>query len=78
MSKPLVSCLWGCGESVNPPKLNIQEVQGALSSRPKGDPGPLPIFQDLLLLSNHTPDLYVDIDIYNASTHITSPLVYNS
>ena len=46
MSKPLVSCLWGCGESVNPPKLNIQDVQGALSSRPKGDPGPLPIFQD--------------------------------
>ena len=28
VSKPLVSCLWGCGESVNPPKLNIQEVQG--------------------------------------------------
>ena len=23
----------------NPPKLNIQEVQGALSSRPKRDPG---------------------------------------
>ena len=46
VSKPLVSCLWGCGESVNPPKLNIQEVQGALSSRPKGHPGPLPIFQD--------------------------------
>ena len=22
---------------------------------PKGDPGPLPIFQDVLLLSNHTP-----------------------
>ena len=37
MSKPLVSCLWGSGEPVNPPKLNIQEVQGALSSRPKGD-----------------------------------------
>ena len=46
VSKPLVSCLCGCGESVNPPKLNIQEVQVALSSRPKGDPGPLPIFQD--------------------------------
>ena len=25
VSKPLVSCLWGCGESVNPPILNIQE-----------------------------------------------------
>ena len=48
MSKPQVSCLWGCGESVNPPKLNIQEVQGAnLSSRPKGDlcnPQPIRIF----------------------------------
>ena len=47
VSNPLVSCLWGCGESVNPPKLNIQEVQGALSSRPKGDPGPLPVFSGL-------------------------------
>ena len=28
VSKPLVSCLWGCGESVNPPQLNIQEIQG--------------------------------------------------
>ena len=28
VSKPLVSCLWGCGESVNPPILNIREVQG--------------------------------------------------
>ena len=44
VSEPQVSCLWGCGESVNPPKLNIQEVQGALSCRPKADPGPLPIF----------------------------------
>ena len=32
---------------------------GALSSRPKVDPGPLPIFQDLLLLSNHTPVCYI-------------------
>ena len=44
VSKLLVSCLWGCGESVNPPKLNIQEVQVALSSRAKGDPGPWPIY----------------------------------
>ena len=57
VSQPLVSCLWGCGESVNPPKLNIQDIQGALSSRPKGDPGLLPIFQDLLLLSNHNPEI---------------------
>ena len=55
VSKPLVSCLWGRGESVNPPKFNIHVVQGALSSRPKGDPDLLPIFQDCLLLSNHTP-----------------------
>ena len=55
--KSLVSCLWGCGESVNPPKLNIEEVLGTLSSSPNGDPGPLPIFQDFVLLSNHTPDI---------------------
>ena len=58
-SRPVISQdfsgLWGCGESVNPPKLNIQEVQGALSSRPKSHTCPLPIFQDFLLLSNHTP-----------------------
>ena len=31
---------------------------GTLSSRPKGDPGlhVLPIFQDFVLLSNHTPE----------------------
>ena len=40
VSKPLVSCLWGCGESVNPQKINIQEE----------DPGSLPIFQDIFLL----------------------------
>ena len=45
----------GCGESVNPPKLNIQEVQG--------DPGPLPIFQDVLLVSNHSPD-YIHYDTH--------------
>ena len=26
VSKPLVSCLWGCGQSVSPPKFNIQGV----------------------------------------------------
>ena len=56
ISKPVVSYLWRCRESVNPPKSNIQKVQGALSSRPKGDPGLLPIFQDVFLLSNHTLD----------------------
>ena len=49
VSKFLVSCLWGCGESVNHVKVNTQEVQGALSSRPKGDPDLQPIFPDLLL-----------------------------
>ena len=39
--KPRVPCLCGCGESVNPPKLNIQEVQGAFCPLE-----PLPIFQD--------------------------------
>ena len=28
VSKPLDSCLCGCGVSVNPPKLKIREVQG--------------------------------------------------
>ena len=48
VSKPLVFCLWGCRESVNRSKLNIQELQGAtcMSSRSKGDPDPLSIFQD--------------------------------
>ena len=45
VSKPVVSCLWGCGESVNLPKLNIQEDQGVMSSRPKGRTVPLPISQ---------------------------------
>ena len=53
VSKPLVSCLWRCGESVNPPILNIQEVEGALSSRPKGEP----FFRIILLWSNHTSDV---------------------
>ena len=72
MSEPLVSCLWGCGESVNPQKLNIQEVQGALSSRPNGDPGPLPIFQDLLglLLSNHTPVFSSLVQIIEINIHV--------
>ena len=56
VSKSLVSCLWGCVESVNPPKLNIQEVQWAVSSRPNRDPGLLPIFQDFVHLSNYTPE----------------------
>ena len=34
VSTPLVSCSWGCGESVNSSKLNIQEVQETLTSRP--------------------------------------------
>ena len=55
VSKPLVSCLWGCGESVNPLKLNIQEVQVAFSSRPKEDPGPLLIFQDFWVMSYKHP-----------------------
>ena len=61
--KPLVSCLWGCGESVNPPKLNIQEVQGALSSRPKGDPGPLPIFQDFFYFCKSHP-WYIHVHVW--------------
>ena len=58
MSKSLVSCLWGCGESVNPPKLYIQEVQRALSST-KGISRPANrflIFFDFL--SNHAPFIF--------------------
>ena len=51
VSKPPVSCSWWCGESAN-----SRCFRGALSSRPKGDLGPLPIFMFVLLLSNHTPD----------------------
>ena len=39
------------------PQIKHPGGSGALSSRPKRDPGPLPIYQDFLLLSNHTPDL---------------------
>ena len=38
---------------MNPPKFNIQEVQEPLSSRPKGDSGQLPIFQDFSLVKSH-------------------------
>ena len=62
----LVSCLWGCGESVNLPKLNIQQVQGTLSSRQKGHPGPLPIFQDLCTFVKSYPwSLYVKANVFN-------------
>ena len=37
VSKP---CLWGCGESVNPPQLNIQEVHGGFVLWTKGRPRP--------------------------------------
>ena len=50
VSKPLGSCQ----------NYNTQEVQMALSSRLNIDLGPLPIFQDFLLLSNHTPAWFYD------------------
>ena len=46
-----------CGESVNPPKLNIQEVQGGFVHETKGRPGMATDFSVFFLpLSNHTPD----------------------
>ena len=33
----------------------FSKIQGALSSRPKGDPGPLPIFQDFFTLVKSHP-----------------------
>ena len=57
VSKHLASCLWGCGESVNPPKLNIQEVQGGICPRNQSETQTRdPIFM-FVLLSDHTPDL---------------------
>ena len=54
--KPLVSCLWGCGEAVNPQKFNIQKVQGGFVLQTKGRPRPAYHFSGFcLLLSNHTP-----------------------
>ena len=41
VSKLLDSCLWRYGESVNPPKLNIQEVKGICR---KGRPRPARVF----------------------------------
>ena len=32
MSKPVVSCLWGCEKPVNPQKLNIQEVHAYIGN----------------------------------------------
>ena len=55
MSKPLVSCLWGCGESVNPPKLNIQEVQGASVLYSKGRPRPATHFPGFFTFCQITP-----------------------
>ena len=71
VSKPLASWLWGCGESVNPPKLNIQEVHGVLSSRPKGDPDPPPIFQDCLLLSNQSWNFHRQVNVYLDSKRVS-------
>ena len=43
-SKPLVSCLWGCGESVNPPQLDIQGGSGGFVLETKERPRPSPHF----------------------------------
>ena len=62
VSTPLhvVSCLWGCGESVNPPKLNIQEVQGCFVLPDQRETQAChPFFRDWLLLSNHTPVIHL-------------------
>ena len=59
VSRPLVSCVWGCGKSVNSQKLNIKEVQMATH------------FSGIvLLLSNHTPD-----DNYGGCMHLYLPCI---
>ena len=57
VSKPLVSCLWGCRESVNPPKIKHPVGWGGFVLLTKGETqARYPFFQDFLLLSNDTPD----------------------
>ena len=70
MSKPLGSCLWEFGESVNPPKLNVREVQVVLSSKPKGDPGPLSVSMMFLLAESHPCGINAVLTLL--------PMVYNS
>ena len=60
----------GCGESVNPPKLNIQEVQGALSSRPKGDPGLLHVYMYMFMLGTHFSELITFVKSYHCISDI--------
>ena len=55
VSKPLVSCLWGCGESVNPPKIKHPGGSVFPPLEQREIHVPLLIFQDVLLLSSHTP-----------------------
>ena len=56
MSKPLVYCLWGCGESVNPPKVKHPGGKAGFVLWTKGRPRPVTHFFRIffLLLSNHT------------------------
>ena len=53
VSKPVFFCLWECGVS------KIKHPRDSGGARPKGHPGLLLIFQDFLLLSNHTWREYV-------------------
>ena len=62
-SKPLVSHLWGCGESVNPPKLNIQEVQGDFVRETKGRRRPATHFFRSLYFCQITPLRVIDMRI---------------
>ena len=53
VSNPLVSCLWGCGESVNPPKVKHPGDSGGFVLLTKERLRPATHFQDFLLLLNH-------------------------
>ena len=70
VSKPLVFCLWGCGESVNPPKSNIQEVQGGLCPLDQRETQVrCPFFRICLLLSNYTLVFYYDTGSQKRGRH---------
>ena len=72
VSKPLVSCLWGCGESVNPPKLNIQEVWGGgFVLETKGRPRPTARFSGFVYFCQITlTGIKTTIVIYIIRTYV--------
>ena len=73
VSKHLVSCLWGCGESVNPPRLNIQEVQGGFVLQTKGRPRPATHSLRVADFYQTTPLPYVIFLLRKLVDHLIKP-----